>query len=123
MHCVPLFVLRKSPEALAKRIWMSFVPEGHYALTLADLKEVMGPELDEQAEECFRSLDRDDNGDVSLEEMILHTVQLHSERRDVAKSMQDVVSTCVRFLASLISPITPDSRITPSGPWTMFCPS
>jgi Ca2+-binding EF-hand superfamily protein len=83
----------KSPEALAKRIWMSFVPEGHFALTLADLKEVMGPALEVQAQECFHSLDRDDNGDVSLEEMVLHTVQLHSERRDVAKSMQDVVST------------------------------
>ncbi|KAA8899035.1 Mechanosensitive ion channel-domain-containing protein [Sphaerosporella brunnea] len=81
---------KKSAEALAKRIWMSFVPEGNYALTLADLKEVMGPELEAQAEECFRSFDRDDNGDVSLDEMILHTVQLHRERRDVAKSMQDV---------------------------------
>jgi hypothetical protein len=102
---------------------MSFVPEGHYALTLADLKEVMGPESDEQAEECFRSLDRDDNGDVSLDEMILHTVQLHSERRDVAKSMQDVVSTIVRCLVSLMSLIMPDFRITLSGPWTMSCPS
>lgn len=81
---------KKSAEALAKRIWLSFVPEGHSALTLADLKEVMGLELEAQAEECFQSLDRDDNGDVSLEEMILHVTHIHNERYDVAKSMQDV---------------------------------
>ncbi|KAF8250789.1 hypothetical protein K440DRAFT_107756 [Wilcoxina mikolae CBS 423.85] len=81
---------KSSAEALAKRIWMSFVPEGHSALTLADLKEVMGMELEIQAEECFHSLDSDNNGDVSLEEMIMHTIHLHNDRLDVAKSMQDV---------------------------------
>lgn len=49
-------------------------------------------ELEIQAEECFHSLDSDNNGDVSLEEMIMHTVHLHNDRLDVAKSMQDVVS-------------------------------
>lgn len=83
----------KSAEALARRIWMSFVPEDHTAMTLADLKEVMGPELEIQAQECFYSLDEDNNGDVSLEEMIHHTTRLRTERRHVAKSMQDVVST------------------------------
>lgn len=35
-------------------------------------------------------------GDVSLEEMILHTTFLHSERRDVAKNVADVVSTVLQ---------------------------
>lgn len=59
---------------------------------LADIKEVMGLELGVQAEECFHSLDIDNNGDVSLEEMVMHVVRLHNDRLDVAKSMQDVVS-------------------------------
>lgn len=88
---------KKSSEALARRIWMSFVPEDHSAMTLADLKEVMGPELEIQAQECFYSLDGDNNGDVSLEEMIQHTTQLRTERRHVAKSMQDVVSTSLHI--------------------------
>lgn len=52
---------KRGAEALATRIWMSFVPEGSTALTLEDLKEVMGEELEAQAEDCFHSLDRDDN--------------------------------------------------------------
>ena len=84
---------KRSSEALARRIWMSFVSEGSTALTREDLLEVMGPDHEEQALECFSSLDRDDNGDVSLDEMMLHVVHMHSERHDVAKSMQDVVSS------------------------------
>jgi len=81
---------KKSAEALAKRMWMSLVPAGQSALTLDDLKEVMGGNLEIQAMECFQSLDRDQNGDVSLDEMILHVVHTRNERFAVAKSMQDV---------------------------------
>lgn len=86
---------KKSAEALAKRMWMSLVPAGQSALTLDDLKEVMGGNLEIQAMECFQSLDRDQNGDVSLDEMILHVVHTRNERFAVAKSMQDVVSTFI----------------------------
>jgi len=82
----------RSSEALARRIWMSFVSEGHTALAKEDLLEVMGPDHEEQALECFSSLDRDNNGDVSLDEMVMHVVHMHNERHDVARSMQDVVS-------------------------------
>jgi hypothetical protein len=92
---------KSSAEALAQRIWMSLVAEGCSSLTLADLKDVLSPGFEGQAEEFFESLDRDDNGDVSLEEMILHVLHSRNERFDVAKSMQDVVSlqsaTCSRF--------------------------
>lgn len=83
---------KRSSEALARRIWMSFVSEGNTALEKDDLIEVMGPGNEQAAEACFASLDTDDNGDVSLEEMIMHVVQIHNERKDVGKSMQDVVS-------------------------------
>ncbi|KAL7276664.1 hypothetical protein RUND412_000324 [Rhizina undulata] len=81
---------KSSAEALAQRIWMSFVPEGSTALTLDDLLEVMGPDHEEKAKECFQALDADSNGDVSLDEMVLHVLHVYNERRSLAKSMQDV---------------------------------
>lgn len=83
---------KRSSEALARRIWMSFVSEGNTSLEKEDLLEVMGSQYEQAALECFASLDSDGNGDVSLDEMIMHVVQIHSERKDVGKSMQDVVS-------------------------------
>lgn len=93
---------KKSSEALAKRIWLSFVPEGSSALTKADLLEVMTGH-EQQAAECFESLDRDENGDVSLDEMLLHVMNMRSERFDVAKSMQDVVSIAPAEICSVRS--------------------
>lgn len=84
---------RSAANALAKRIWMSLVPENSTALTKADLLEVMGDQHKDQAEQCFDSLDEDGNGDVSLEEMHLHVNKLYDDRRDTAKSMRDVVSS------------------------------
>lgn len=92
---------KNSTEALGKRIWMSFVPESQSVLTKEDLLEVMGQEHALQAEDCFQSLDRDGNGDVSLEEMVTYVNYLHSERSDVAKSMSDVVS--FRMNVSLVA--------------------
>lgn len=83
---------RSSAEALAKRIWMSIVPEDSIAMTKSDLLDVMGEEHHAQAEACFESLDKDGNGDVSLDEMYHHVNQLFEDRRDTAKSMRDVVS-------------------------------
>ncbi|CUS07799.1 unnamed protein product [Tuber aestivum] len=92
----------RSSEALARRIWMSFVSEGQTALAKEDLLEVMGPDHEEQALECFSSLDRDNNGDVSLDEMVMHVVHMHNERHDVARSMQDV-DNAIRALDSVLS--------------------
>lgn len=93
-YSVVLEALRRkdSSEALARRIWMSFVAENSESLTKEDLVEVMGADREEIALECFSLLDKDDNGDVSLEEMILGVLLMHTERKDVSKSMQDVVS-------------------------------
>lgn len=80
----------KSSEALAKRLWMSFVVEGKNALYLGDIAEVLGPDRREEANECFACLDRDGNGDVSLEEMILTVCEFGRERHSIANSMHDV---------------------------------
>ncbi len=80
----------KSSEALAKRLWMSFVVEGKEALFREDIVEVLGPDHHEQAEEAFDVLDRDGNGDISLDEMILTVCEFGKERHSIANSLHDV---------------------------------
>ncbi|KAL8697178.1 MAG: hypothetical protein Q9201_007265 [Fulgogasparrea decipioides] len=80
----------KSSEALAKRLWMSFVVEGKEALYEEDIVEVLGEEHRAEAEECFSCLDRDGNGDVSLDEMILTVCEFGRERHSIANSLHDV---------------------------------
>ena len=80
----------KSAAALARRIWLSFVIEGHDALYMEDIVEVLGPSRQAEAEECFAALDRDGNGDISLDEMILTVTEFGRERHSIANSMHDV---------------------------------
>jgi len=80
----------KSSEALAKRLWMSFVVEGKEALYLEDIVEVLGADRHEEAEVTFAILDRDGNGDISLDEMILTVCEFGKERHSIAISLHDV---------------------------------
>ncbi|KAH7139226.1 Mechanosensitive ion channel-domain-containing protein [Dendryphion nanum] len=91
-HSIVLEALDKnrSAEALARRIWMSFVVEGKDSLYQEDLVEVMGSNRRDEAEECFNAIDRDGNGDISLEEMILTVTEYGRERKSIATSMHDV---------------------------------
>ncbi|ORY14304.1 Mechanosensitive ion channel-domain-containing protein [Clohesyomyces aquaticus] len=91
-HSIVLEALEKnrSAEALARRIWMSFVAEGKDSLYQDDLVEVLGSDRAQEAEECFGALDRDGNGDISLEEMILTVTEFGRERKSIASSMHDV---------------------------------
>jgi hypothetical protein len=91
-HSIVLTALErnKSSEALARRIWMSFVVEGKNELTMEDFVEVMGAGRQDEAEECFTSLDRDGNGDISLDEMILTVTDYARARKSLNTSMHDV---------------------------------
>ena len=80
----------KSSEALAKRLWMSFVVEGKEALFMDDISEVLGNDRHTEAEEAFAILDRDGNGDISLDEMILTVCEFGKERHSIASSLHDV---------------------------------
>lgn len=91
----------KSSEALAKRLWMSFVVEGKDALYQEDIEEVLGHDRIQEAEECFGALDRDDNGDVSLDEMILTVCEFGRERHSIANSLHDV-DQAINVLDSLL---------------------
>ncbi|OAL72095.1 serine/threonine protein kinase [Trichophyton violaceum] len=91
-HSIVILALekRKSSEALARRLWMSFVLQGRDALYLDDLYDVFGPDHRAEAEGCMAALDRDDNGDISLDEMILTVTEFGKARQSMSKSMHDV---------------------------------
>ncbi len=81
---------KRSSEALAKRLWMSFVVEGNDALYLDDVREVLGPARQEDADEAFEAIDVDGNGDISLDEMIMKVVEIGTDRKAIASSMNDI---------------------------------
>jgi Ca2+-binding EF-hand superfamily protein len=62
---------KSSSEALAIRLWKSFSKKDHSSLTQKDLENAFPPAKRKIAQELFTLLDVDQNGDVSLEEMIL----------------------------------------------------
>ena len=81
---------RRSSEALARRLWLSFVLEGKEALYPEDMIDVFGADKQEDAEEVFSALDLDGNGDISLDEMVLRIGEFGRERAALANSMRDV---------------------------------
>ncbi|KFY47594.1 hypothetical protein V495_01898, partial [Pseudogymnoascus sp. VKM F-4514 (FW-929)] len=91
-HSIVLHALekKKSSEALAKRLWMSFVIEGKEALGIDDIREVLGPAHKDEADEAFAYIDEDNNGDISLDEMIVKVVGMSRERKAIANSMHDI---------------------------------
>ncbi|KAK3489841.1 Mechanosensitive ion channel-domain-containing protein [Neurospora crassa] len=98
-HSIVIEALEKvrSSEAMARRIWMSFAAEGEEALLLDDIIEVLGPHHREEAEECFNAIDADQNGDISLEEMIRKVVDIGKERKAIAHSMKDISQALTVF--------------------------
>lgn len=103
-HSIVVEALEKnrSAEALAKRLWMSFVVEGKNSLFQEDIVEVLGSGRQLEAEECFAALDRDGNGDISLDEMILTVTEFGRERKSIATSMHDV-DQAINVLDGLLS--------------------
>lgn len=97
---------KRTSEALARRIWMSFVVEGRDALLEEDILDVMGEHRKEEAEEAYWSLDRDGNGDISLDEMIMTVTEWSRERKAIASSMVDVaqaINVLDRLLCTIVA--------------------
>jgi len=107
-HSIVVEALEKvrSSEAMARRIWMSFVVEGKDSLSLEDIVEVMGPAHQEEAEECFNAIDADQNGDISLEEMVRKVVEIGKERKAIASSMKDISQALTVFDKVLLFVVT-----------------
>lgn len=91
-HSVVVEALEKprSSEAMARRIWMSFVCEGNDSLSSDDIVEVLGASHRNEAEECFEAIDADQNGDISLDEMVRKVVEIGTERKAISNSMKDI---------------------------------
>ncbi|KAI1869039.1 hypothetical protein JX265_003045 [Neoarthrinium moseri] len=98
-HSIVVEALEKvrTSEALAKRVWLSFVVEGNDALYVDDLIEVLGEAHREEAEECFAAIDSDINGDISLDEMIRKVVEISKERKAIGNSMKDISQALAVF--------------------------
>lgn len=105
-HSIVVEALEKnrSSEALAKRLWMSFVVEGKEALYQEDLVEVLGSDHHDEAEEAFAVIDRDSNGDISLDEMVLTVCEFGRERHSISSSLHDV-DQAINVLDSLLCTI------------------
>jgi small-conductance mechanosensitive channel len=106
-HSIVVEALEKKAcsEALARRLWMSFVVEGKDALYQEDLVDVLGPDRDSESEECFQYLDRDGNGDIGLDEIVLTVCELGKERYSIANSMHDV-DQAINVLDNLLCTVT-----------------
>ncbi|KAG4431774.1 hypothetical protein IFR05_012750 [Cadophora sp. M221] len=91
-HAVVSWALERRPasEALACRVFKSLIKDGSEALYQKDIERVLGPENYHDAEEIFHALDKDANGDVSLEEMTMMVIELGEGRRAMTKSLHDV---------------------------------
>lgn len=99
---------KRTSEALARRLWMSFVIEGKEALYEEDLVEVLGEIRKEEAEEAFIMFDKDYNGDISLEESIQAVVDLSRDRKALTNSMHDVdqaINVLDRLLMTVVAVI------------------
>ncbi|KAH0191256.1 hypothetical protein KCU99_g6844, partial [Aureobasidium melanogenum] len=92
---------RRASKALARRLWLSFVPEGKDVLLVEDIREVLGPNQAEEADEIFNALDKDCNGDVSLDEMIMLVMEVGQERKNRASSMHDI-SQAIQVLDQML---------------------
>lgn len=103
-HSIVLKALENehSSKALARRIWLSFTAAGKDALYLNDIAEVLENDRRDDAEEIFHVLDRDGNGDISLEEMEMLIISAGTEHKDRATSMQDI-SQAIAVLDKMLS--------------------
>ena len=80
----------RASAALAKRIWMSLVPEGRDVLTVDDIVEVIKSHRRAEAEECFKAIDENQNGDLTLNEMVLTVIETGRARRSIYQGMTDI---------------------------------
>lgn len=79
-------------EVLANRIWKSLVLEDSEELRLEDLKEVLGSSSDADAERLFTILDKDGNGGITLDEMVVSVQEISHEQKTIYRSLRDMDS-------------------------------
>ena len=81
---------QKSAAALAKRIWLSLVPEDYNVMRVDDIIEVLGSDRRVEAEQDFEVIDRNENGDITLNEFVLTVLETSKTRHAVYQGMTDI---------------------------------
>ncbi|ORY74137.1 Mechanosensitive ion channel-domain-containing protein, partial [Protomyces lactucae-debilis] len=89
---VEALLTKNASEALARRIWLSFVQEGNEALLPEDMIDVFDSAEKDAAEAAFTFFDDDYNGDVSLDEIIMKIHEVARERKAISSSLKDTDS-------------------------------
>jgi hypothetical protein len=89
-------------EAMARRIFKALCPPHADSITEANLVHELGAGREAEAHWIFSQLDRDDNGDVSLDEMILLICGIARNRKDMWKSSCDI-KDAVKILDRVLS--------------------
>ena len=74
-------------EALAHRIFNCLVQPGNSVISEKDIIAKLGEGSEAQASFIFAQLDRDHNGEITLEEMILLVIGIARTRKDMWKSV------------------------------------
>lgn len=111
---------QKSSAALAKRIWMSLVPEGRNVLTVHDIIEVLGPHRKADAENSFKVIDENQNGDVTLNEIVLTVLETGNMRHSVYQGMTDI-NRAINTLDWICVVLTAMTVTVYAGRFTVIC--
>ena len=95
---------RTGAEALARRIHKSFVKPPATCIYESDIVEELGAGSEAESAFIFSALDRDNNGDVSLDEMVLLLTDISRTRKDMWKSACDI-KEAIKVLDRVLSVI------------------
>jgi len=92
-------------EAMARRIFKSLVQPDNDCIYEKDIIKELGAGSENEASFIFAQLDRDGNGDVSLEEMIMLVCGISQQRKDMWRSacnIRDAIKVLDHVLSFII---------------------
>jgi small-conductance mechanosensitive channel len=111
---------KASSEVLANRIWKSLVLEDSESLSANDLVDVLGGRDDLDPHDLFDVLDSDQNGDITLEEMVASVKEMGLERKRIYRNLKDMdvaitkLHSLLMFIVGLIIVIIFIGMLAPS---------
>ena len=87
-------------QALARRLYRTFVEEDAETISQEDLKHAF--DNDEEADSAFAMFDKDLNGDISMSELEAVCVEICKERKSITNSLKDLDSVVSKLDAVLV---------------------
>lgn len=91
------WVNRTAAEALAKRIWLSLVPQGSESLTASDITQVLGDARAAEAQAIFRVFDEEENGNIYLDDFVGMVTEAGQKKHHVFRTIIDM-DHCINTL-------------------------